>query len=49
MGGCWAWQPERSAQATRVVGSTWDFTERREDLTRDDQDWLAFADAAPEA
>jgi hypothetical protein len=45
IGGCWAWQPERAAQAVRVVGSTLDFTDRREVLTSDDQAWLAFEDA----
>lgn len=44
MGGCWVWQPERAALATRIVGSTHDFTERPQVLTLDDQDWLAFAD-----
>jgi hypothetical protein len=42
IGGCWAWQPERAAQALRVVGSTHDFTDRPEALTSDDRAWLAF-------
>jgi hypothetical protein len=46
MGGCWAWQPERAALATRHVGSTLDFTDRAEALARDDQDWLAFTEFA---
>jgi len=41
-GGCWTWQPERSDQAVRHIGSTWDFTGRAEQLTEVDQDWLAF-------
>ena len=42
-GGCWVWQPEQAPQARRMVGSTLDFSETPEALTRDDQDWLAFA------
>jgi len=42
MGGCWTWQPERAARAVRIKGSTLDFTDRAEDLTNDDQAWLAF-------
>jgi len=45
MGGCWVWQPGRADLATRVVGSTRDFTDRPEVLTRDDQDWLGFGKA----
>ncbi|MDB5446991.1 MAG: hypothetical protein JWQ97_2308, partial [Phenylobacterium sp.] len=44
MGGCWVWQPERAALATRIVGSTRDFTGRADELARDDQAWLAFAE-----
>ena len=45
MGGCWVWQPDRAPLATRMVGSTLDFTGRREVLARDDQAWLAFVEA----
>jgi hypothetical protein len=45
IGGCWTWQPERMARATRMVGSTLDFTERSEDLTAEDRGWLAFDEA----
>jgi hypothetical protein len=43
LGGCWAWQPERSAQAQRNIGSTHDFTSRPEALTSADRDWLLFS------
>jgi hypothetical protein len=42
VGGCWTWQPEQAARAVRMVGSTQDFTDRADDLTRDDRGWLAF-------
>jgi hypothetical protein len=45
MGGCWVWQPERSAGARRIVGSTLDFTDRAAALTLDDREWLAFEGA----
>lgn len=45
-GRCHAQQPQRAAQALRVVGSTWDFSARRSALCEDDTDWLAFAEAA---
>ncbi len=44
MGGCWVWQPQRAAGATRNVGSTLDFTGRVDALIEDDQAWLDFAD-----
>ena len=46
MGGCWVWQPGRAELAKRVVGSTHDFTDRPQVLTRDDQAWLGFAERA---
>jgi hypothetical protein len=42
MGGCWTWQPERAANAHRMVGSTLDFTGRDALLTATDEAWLAF-------
>lgn len=39
-GRCYAQQPERAHQAIRIVGSTWDFSERRGALCRDDIEWL---------
>jgi hypothetical protein len=44
VGGCWAWQPERMAQAVRLPASKLDFTGRAEDLVQDDQDWIRFQD-----
>lgn len=45
-GRCYAQQPERAAQAIRIVGSTWDFSERPQALCLDDQAWLAdFTDS----
>jgi hypothetical protein len=44
IGGCWVWQPERAAQAKRIVGSTLDFTDRPAALTLGDRGWLAFED-----
>ena len=40
-GRCYAQQPERAPQAIRIVGSTWDFSERADALCLDDQAWLA--------
>ena len=42
IGGCWAWQPERADQAERVIGSTYDFTDRSEDLLAESLNWLNF-------
>lgn len=39
-GRCYAQQPERAHQAIRIVGSTWDFSERRGALCQDDSEWL---------
>ncbi|MBY0240210.1 MAG: DUF2889 domain-containing protein [Burkholderiaceae bacterium] len=39
-GRCFAQQPARAATALRVVGSTWDFTERAGELCADDQAFL---------
>jgi len=41
-GRCFAQQPARAEQALRVVGSTWDFSERAGALCANDADWLAF-------
>jgi hypothetical protein len=46
MGGCWVWQPGRAELAKRVLGSTHDFTDRPQVLTRDDQAWLGFSEEA---
>ena len=46
-GRCYAQQPERAPQAIRIVGSTWDFSERPQALCMDDQAWLGdFSDSA---
>jgi hypothetical protein len=45
IGGCWSLQPERAHLARRVVGSTWDFTDRAADLTADDEHWIRFDDS----
>lgn len=39
---CYAQQPARAEQALRVVGSTWDFSDRAGELCAGDADWLAF-------
>lgn len=39
-GYCHAQQPRHAEQALRVVGSTWDFSERPDALCADDADWL---------
>lgn len=41
-GHCHVQQPERAALALRIVGSTWDFSERAAVLCADDEKWLAF-------
>jgi hypothetical protein len=47
-GRCYAQQPERARQAIRIVGSTWDFSERAQALCLDDQAWLSdFSDSPP--
>lgn len=46
-GRCYAQQPHRAPQAIRIVGSTWDFTEKPEALCIDDHTWLDDADNAP--
>jgi hypothetical protein len=43
-GHCYAQQPARATLALRVVGSTWDFSQRAEVLCADDAHWLAFQD-----
>jgi hypothetical protein len=45
-GNCFSQQPERAAQALRIVGSTWDFSETPERLCDDDRDWLAQTGAS---
>jgi hypothetical protein len=42
-GRCFAQQPERAVIALRVVGSTWDFSERAGELCAQDQAFLADA------
>jgi hypothetical protein len=49
IGGCWVWQPERAAGATRNIGSALDFTGREAALTQDDRAWLAFDEAVEES
>ncbi len=46
-GRCYAQQPHRAPQAIRIVGSTWDFTEKPEALCIDDHAWLDDAGNAP--
>jgi hypothetical protein len=43
-GRCFAQQPERAVIALRVVGSTWDFTERAGELCAQDRGFVAFAE-----
>lgn len=45
-GHCYSQQPQRATQALRMKGSTWDFSGTPERLCREDEDWLAFADAS---
>lgn len=40
-GGCWVQHPDRAPLALRQIGSTQDFTGRAEQLTQDDELWLA--------
>jgi len=42
-GACFVQQPERAPEGLRMVGSTLDFSERREALLSEDGDWLKFA------
>lgn len=42
-GGCFVQQPERAESVKRMIGSTFDFTDRPGALLADDQPWLAFA------
>ena len=44
-GHCFSQQPQRAAQALRMIGSTWNFAGTRERLCLVDQEWLAFADS----
>jgi hypothetical protein len=46
-GRCYAQQPHRAPQAIRIVGSTWDFTEKSGALCADDHAWLNDFDNAP--
>lgn len=41
-GVCYAQQPSRAAESTRVIGSTLDFSYRPEQLCQDDLAWLNF-------
>ena len=43
-GRCFAQQPERAVIALRVVGSTWDFTERAGELCAEDREFVAFTE-----
>lgn len=43
-GRCFVEQPERAASALRVVGSTWDFSERPQALLAADAAWLELAE-----
>lgn len=43
-GRCYAQQVHRAPQAIRIVGSTWDFTEKPEALCADDHVWLRAFD-----
>jgi hypothetical protein len=42
---CYAQQPQRAEQALRMIGSTWDFASRPEELCRSDLEWLEFRTA----
>jgi len=44
-GHCYVQQPERAEQALRVVGSTWDLTNRAAELCASDAPWLAWDNA----
>lgn len=44
-GGCFVTQPQRSSSFRRMVGSTYDFSDRPQALTSDDDRWLSVADA----
>lgn len=46
-GNCYAQQPERAAQAIRIVGSTLDFSQSPAMLCADDQEWLDFSEGQP--
>lgn len=37
---CYSQQPERAVFASRMIGSTWDFSAAQSALCADDQDWL---------
>ena len=41
-GHCFAQQPRHAESALRMVGTTWDFAGRPEQLCRDDLNWLEF-------
>lgn len=43
-GGCYVTQPQRNSTFRRMVGSTYDFSDRAPALTADDDGWLAFTD-----
>lgn len=43
-GNCYVQQPARASDARRVIGSTLDFTNGRENLCADDEAWLTFED-----
>jgi len=43
-GGCWVQQPEQHRNALRNKGSTLDFTGRVDELTRNDEAWLDWAE-----
>lgn len=45
-GRCYAQQPQRAPQAIRIVGSTWDFSDRPQALCQDEHEWLAAFDTA---
>ena len=46
-GNCYAQQPQRAAQAMRIVGSTLDFSERAAVLCADDREWLHCSEGQP--
>ncbi|ANG64404.1 hypothetical protein A8C75_19295 [Marinobacterium aestuarii] len=44
---CYSQQPDRAAIAARIIGSTWNFSERQPTLCADDQLWLSQLTLSP--
>jgi hypothetical protein len=45
---CYSQQPERAVLASRMIGSTWDFSAAQSALCADDQDWLGQITPSPD-